>query len=160
MLAVQTPGFMASPILCRAATENDPAWPALARTALIQPGWRGVIDYAVLMTPSLPDDLLSTVIDRAKDCPDVVWTASIRKQIPEATLLRILQDGADEVAGAAAAGEWQAEPQGHPTPSSPSRRQRTCSEGRVRPVGGGSGPATTQGQDHARIAAPWANSPV
>ena len=113
MLEVQTPGFLASPILWRAATENDPAWPALARTALDQPEWRGVIDYAVLMTPSLPADLLSTVLDRVKDYPDVVLTASIRKQIPEETLLRILQDGADEVAGAAAAGEWQAEPQGH-----------------------------------------------
>jgi len=113
MLEVQTPGFLASPILWRAALENDPAWPALARTALDQPAWRGVIDYAVLMTPSLPADLLSTVLDRVKDCPDVVWTACLRKQVPEATLLRILQDGADEVAGAAAAGEWQADPQGH-----------------------------------------------
>ena len=93
--------------------ENDPAWPALARTALDQPGWREVIDYAILMTPSLPADLLSTVLDRVRVYPDVVWTASIRKQIPEATLVRILQDGADEVAGAGAAGEWQAEPQGH-----------------------------------------------
>ncbi len=113
MLEVQTPGFLASPILWRAAMDNDPAWPALAQTALDQPGWRGIIDYAVLMTPSLPADLLSTVLERVKDHPDVVWTASIRKQIPEATLLRILQEGADEVAGAGAAGEWQAEPQGH-----------------------------------------------
>ena len=44
----------------------------------------------------------------------------------------------------------------HPTPSSASRRKRKCSEGRSRPVGWGSGPAATWGQDHARIAAPWA----
>src|SRR5262249_31551113 len=35
-----------------------------------------------------------------------------RKQVPEGTLLRILQDGADEVAGAAAVSEWQADRQG------------------------------------------------
>jgi hypothetical protein len=80
MLEVQTPGFLASPILWRAAMDNDPAWPALARTALDQPGWRGIIDYAVLMTPSLPADLHSTVLERVKDYPDVVWIASIRKQ--------------------------------------------------------------------------------
>jgi hypothetical protein len=44
----------------------------------------------------------------------------------------------------------------HRTPSSARRRKRNCSEGRSRPVGWGSGPAATWGQDHARIAAPWA----
>ncbi len=113
MLDVGTPGFLANPVLWKAAVANDPTWPSLARAALDRPAWRGVIDYAVLMTLSPPTYLLSTILDRVKDYPDVVWTASIRKQIPEVTLLRILQDGADEVAGAAAAGEWQAEPQGH-----------------------------------------------
>jgi hypothetical protein len=46
----------------------------------------------------------------------------------------------------------------HPTPSSPNRRPRARSEGRWRPVGWGSGPATTWRQDHARIAAPQADS--
>jgi hypothetical protein len=41
----------------------------------------------------------------------------------------------------------------HPTPMSPSRRQSARTEGRLRPVGWGTGRATTRGEDHARIAA-------
>jgi hypothetical protein len=112
MLDVGTPELLASPILWRAALANDPRWPSLARAALDLPSWRGVIDYAVLMTPSPPADLLSTILDRVKDFPDVVLTVCLGRQVPERTLLRILEDGADEVAGAAAVGDWQANPPG------------------------------------------------
>lgn len=65
-----------------------------------------------MTTPDPPPRLLSDVSDRLGRFANAVEVYCIRGQVPEETLTRLLRHEDAEVAAAAAAGEWHADPRG------------------------------------------------
>ena len=112
VLEVDLLANLAEPFLRRVAAEDAPLWTSLAISRLDQPAWRGKIIEVTLAMPSPPEGLLEAALVRLEGLSEVVWCACLRKQVPESTLIRLLRHEDDTVAGAAAAGEWQADPAG------------------------------------------------
>ena len=73
----------------------------------------GVIIGLVLTSPSPPTDLLDQVLEKLSGRHgDYIWTLTLRGEVPEETLRRLLRHEDLVVASSAAVGEWLSDPKG------------------------------------------------
>jgi hypothetical protein len=100
------------PFLQKAAVIKEPGWIDLSLLCLEQPSFRGAAISVVLMLADPPEELLSEVIRNLSGFGQLIKTYCIRNQIPEHTVERLLRHGDLAISGAAALGEWSANPKG------------------------------------------------
>lgn len=103
---------LVTPFLSRSASSAEEEWEEVARECLRIPALEFAAIYVTLTTPDPPPRLLSDVSDRLGRFANAVEVYCIRGQVPEETLTRLLRHEDAEVAAAAAAGEWHADPRG------------------------------------------------
>jgi len=95
-------------LIARAVQESAPGWEALLEDCLSSEAYRRIAADAVLRADGVQEALVLKVV---ADVPaDLVQTAALQGKMPLETLKSILRQGGEEVAAAAAIGEWLADP--------------------------------------------------
>lgn len=94
------------PFLQQAVLSEEEGWQELSLRCLESPTYTGVGISVLLTVPNIPDSLLTVMDEKIAPYDQLVKSLSLRGEIPEATLRRLLQNKAANVATAAAAGEW------------------------------------------------------
>jgi hypothetical protein len=111
------PGDLVKPFLHRAAALDESGWQDVVGECLDQPEYRWVSLYMMLTMPTPPESLLEQALSRLDGYHQLVDTACLRGEVPEATLGLLIRHRDPAIAGAAAIGEWVAEPKGTVRPS-------------------------------------------
>ncbi|MDX2037235.1 MAG: hypothetical protein SFX72_11340 [Isosphaeraceae bacterium] len=109
----RSPAYLLEPFLRRMADLGDPDWAGIAGSFLEREDRLQSVVEIVLSSDEPPGELLERVLgilDRRWS--EVIWIWAIRGQIPAAVLGHLLEHHDDGVAGAAAVGEWMADPKG------------------------------------------------
>ena len=104
------PGDILEPFLKEAAMNNENGWESLILQSLENDLLRFVPISIILTLPSPPPHLLNKVFQHLKGLGSYIETLCLRGEIPEETLLCLLQHYDHEIAGPAAIGIWLAEP--------------------------------------------------
>jgi hypothetical protein len=103
-------GDLAAPFLKKAAINNKPGWIDLAQEYLQHPTLKGRIISIVLKLENPPKDLIDEVFRNLSGYSELIGHLCISKEIPEKTMLKLLNYEDEEIASAAAYGEWYADP--------------------------------------------------
>ncbi len=98
-------GLHVGPFLGRMIALDDPLWISIARGFLERPSWTGIIVELVLTNPSPRTDLLDLVLAKLSGChADHIMTLTLRREIPEKTVRRLLRHDDPAVAFSAGVG--------------------------------------------------------
>lgn len=100
------------PFLVLAAQNNEDYWIELATKALEGENTRYASISVILRYSNLSQQVFRQANSRLGGYSSLVKTLCIRNQIPEDTLLSLLQHENDEIVTAVAIGEWRTEPKG------------------------------------------------
>jgi hypothetical protein len=106
------PSHFVFPFLYRAAEQERPGWISLANACLGHSTLRAATISLVLISPDPPSELLQAVLARMEGASELVRTHCVRGEVAEPVLSALLQHVDGAIAGAAALGEWHADPKG------------------------------------------------
>ena len=103
---------MIAPFLHKAAETNERDWQTAAYSCLEVASLRGVALTLVLTLPAPPQPLLTAALAELEGYSNIVEWMSAAGNIPVETLASLLGHDDPEISGAAAIGEWLADPKG------------------------------------------------
>jgi hypothetical protein len=104
---------MIAPFLNKTAETNEAGWQTVVYSCLENASLRGVSLSLVLTLPNPPQRLLSTALAKLEGFSGLVEWQTAVGAIPVETLAHLLRHDDSEISGAAAIGEWCAEPEGY-----------------------------------------------
>lgn len=97
-------------LLARTARKRSPGWESTLHECLDSKDYSLLATEAVLRTEGLPQELVDSVLPKVS--PQLAETACLQGAVPIPTLEALLQHSSEEVAVAAAVGEWLTDPEG------------------------------------------------
>src|SRR5262245_40222885 len=107
-------GQHVEPFVRRMIATADPEWLAVIAAHLERPSWMMTSAELILTHPSPPADLLDRVLGKlTEQNANFIEILTLRSQVPEETLRRLLCHRDLVVALWAAVGEWLANPRGY-----------------------------------------------
>ncbi len=109
-IAADISAELVSPFLAKAAEIGEPGWEAVTLSCLDSPEMKGLAIWTALTAPNVSEGLLDRAVAEAGTLHRSV--KFFRAEIPEKRFRRLLTHEDPQVAGAAAVGEWLAEPRG------------------------------------------------
>lgn len=113
-LAERLPASWVNPILERVVRHRHRGWEKILELLLENDEYSWLAGGVTIRSEGIPRSLLDTALARIPD--NLVETACHRKQVPLDTLKSLLGHEREEIAVAAAVGEWLSEPRGEVRP--------------------------------------------
>lgn len=104
--------LLVEPFLLEAAHRSEEGWIRVANEMLADPNRRAIVVSVVLTLTEPSEELLSKTLELLDGMDQRIEVHCIRNEIPETTLLRLLQHPTQKIAGVIAVSVWHAEPKG------------------------------------------------
>lgn len=98
--------------LRRALSARTSQWSRSVTLCLDNPAYEWIAIYVLLSATDIPNDRLTEAVDRSKKYPQMIEGLGMRDQIPESTLLLLLDHNEEIISSTAAIGAWFATPKG------------------------------------------------
>ena len=105
-------GDLILPFLRNSVEVGEQGWRDLIGECLSQAGLKGVTISIIMTMKDPPEELLAEVLGSLSGYDQLIDTLCVRGEIPEKTVRRLLLHEDPTIAGAAAQGEWYANPKG------------------------------------------------
>jgi hypothetical protein len=113
-LEERLPASWLSPLLERVVQQRHVGWEQSLVLCLQSDDYSWVAGDLAIRSEGIPTELIESALTRLPS--DSVETACLRRRVPLETLRRLLEHGSEEIAVAAAVGEWFSEPRGEVRP--------------------------------------------
>ncbi len=108
------PAHWLNPCFEKVVAENRPGWRRILALCLEDDDYAWLAGNIAIRFEGIPERLIDTALTKLPG--DVIETACLRRQVPLDTLRSLLEHQRGEIAVAAAAGEWNSDPQGKVQP--------------------------------------------
>lgn len=112
MIEAEATDGLIEPFLRQAVLNDESGWKETIDECLSDKKLRWAAITILLTIPSPPAHLLNKALQYLEGFAQIIETLCLRREVPEGTLIQLLRHPDPLIAGGAAIGEWQSDPEG------------------------------------------------
>lgn len=116
-LSAGLPADVIWPFLCEIVNARASGWKEVLYRCLGDERYTSIAVRSLLINSDLPSDLIHQLLNEVAQYPDIIKVHILRNEIPEETMILLLQHEDNSVSTAAAIGEWVTDPSRQVRPS-------------------------------------------